>query len=979
MAIHTGDARLDAGEATAEGEARDYHGGVLNRASRVLSAGHGGQILVSEAGAALLRRDLPPGVELTDLGAYRLRDVPGPERLYQASYAGMGLRIFPPPRANPAHPTSLPPYLTHFFGRVAELARLGEMLRTDPAPDGDGDTGAVRLLTLTGPGGTGKTRLAVETAARLAEPLAGAVWFAGLSELTDPALIVPTVRGAMGLPNQPGADPFEQVSAALSRQPSLLVLDNFEQLVEAGGPAVVRDLLARAPTLSCLVTSRQVLGLAGEWEFPVGPLPTPPAWEQTPEGLMEVEGVRLFADRARASRPDFQVTRSNARAVAELVSHLEGIPLALELAAARAAVMSPAQMLGQLANRLDFFASRQREVVARHRTLRAAIDWSYQLLTPELRRFFARLSVFRGGWTAEAAEQVCGEPVGGSAADPALDLLEQLRECSLIVAEESPGTGDTRFRMLETLRQYAQERLVEAGERAAVQVRHRDHFLSLAEETKPKLYGPEQTRLLTVLDEEHDNLRQALRLCREEEDAAGIEAGLRLAASLEEFWWMRGHWSEGREHVTALLSRPGAREAAGARVGALNVAGTFACLQVDWAAAQSLFEEALALARELGDKGGIAESVYGLGTLAWHHGDLAAARAWEEERLALARELGDRRVIASALNRLGNIANRQGDYAAGLALLEESLAMKRELGDTQGILTCLYCIAVLAFRQGDYRAARALYEECLAKARAGKLGIHGYQEARAVVADRQGDHGEARALLEEFLATCREQGDKVGIAGTKGGIALYDRRLGVVALHQGDFGEARAVLEQGLAIERELGDRLGNPETLYGLGVVALHQGDYAEARALLEQSLAIQRDREEKGAIPYSLAGLGVVALHQGDYAEARALLDEGLALFRELGDKGGIAESLEAFASLALKEGEEKGEARCARLWGAAAALRDAIGAPLPPMDRPEQERDLAAVRAALGEAAFAAAWEAGRAMTWKQAVAYASGAEA
>ena len=538
MAIHTGDAELDDGE---------YHGFTLLRGARMIEAAHGGQVLCSDTTAALLRRDLEPEIHLRDLGIFRLKGLDNPERLFQVDYPGMPQREFPPPSAEAALTAKIPLQFTRFIGREQELDRLEEML--DPA------RGHARLVTLTGPGGTGKTRLAVEAAGRLIEPFNGAVWFVPLSEIADPRVFMDSIAAAMALPHAANSGPLDRVREALAKQPSLLVLDNLEQLVMDGGAAKgadaveeVKALLETLPDLSILSTSRAILGLPGEQEFVVPPLRTP-GGNESPQGLGMYESVTLFVDRAQAVKPDFRVTNQNAAAVAELCDRLEGLPLAIELAAARAQVLTPVQMLAQLSRRFEFLVSRKRGVAERQRTLRAAVDWSYRLLAPDLQRFFARLSVFRGGWSVEAAEEVCDEPL-------ALDFLAQLRECSLVLTEEVGG--EIRFRLLEMLREYAAERLT-AGEEELAARRHRSYYLDLAIRSEPKLTGPDPAEWLNRLEANVDNFRAALalrsvssrdgRALQSETDDPAIATRMSLAVSLSRFWSIRGHSREGRRAV----------------------------------------------------------------------------------------------------------------------------------------------------------------------------------------------------------------------------------------------------------------------------------------------------------------------------------------------------------------------------------------------------------------------------------------------
>jgi non-specific serine/threonine protein kinase len=560
----------------------------------------------------LLERDLPPGVQLADLGVYRLRDLPTPERLFQVNYAGAAETVFPPLRAEAGYASNLPVSFTRFFGREPEIGQLCDLLL---------DSGT-RLVTLSGPGGTGKTRLALEVASRLVPSFSGAVWFVSLADLSDAALIGDALVGALRLPRTPGREPLEQAIEALSKQPSLLVLDNFEQLVEAGA-GVVRTLLERVPDLTILVTSRQLLGLSGEREFALSPLPTPGGAADTPERLSLYGSVQLFVDRAQAVKPDFQVTNANAPAVAELCDRLEGIPLAIELAAARAQVLTPAQMLAQLQNRFAFLVSRKRDVAERHRTLRAAIDWSFRLLSPELQRFFARLSVFRGGWTVEAAEQVCEEPL-------ALDHLAVLRECSLVRTDDGSGSNEIRFGMLETLREFGQERLRETGEEWVLHKRHLDYFARFSQDSKKHLFGPEQKQWLDRYEHELDNMRSALEAALT--DVGDPDSGLRLALGYDRFWQVRGYVSEARGWLKRLLGCANALSEE-SRAKALYAAGFFALRQGDNPEARVLLEESLSAFRERGDTSFIARAADNLALVLQDQGDFEGRgrcmrRAW---------------------------------------------------------------------------------------------------------------------------------------------------------------------------------------------------------------------------------------------------------------------------------------------------------------------------------------------------------------
>jgi predicted ATPase/DNA-binding SARP family transcriptional activator/Tfp pilus assembly protein PilF len=925
MALHTGEIGR-AGKRRADRKPP----APLNQARRVLAATHAGQILCSEGTAVLLRRDLEPGLKLTDLGVYRLRGAESTERLFEVDYPGRSPQEFPPPDAEPGYTGNLPLQFSRFFGRAVETGGLQALLspgqerrgKREESTDKElGDEALeIRLVTLTGPGGTGKTRLALEVARRLLEPFRNAVWFVPLAALSDPGLLPDAVMAALQLSRSSSVDPFVQVVEMLNRQPALLILDNCEQLLEgtetAPLPGVqwVRSLLERVPELRCLVTSRRRLGLLGEREFPLAPLPIPQGAD-TPEQLTLYESVQLFVDRAQAVRPDFQVTNGNAAAVAGLCARLEGIPLALELAAARSQVLTPAQILNRLSGRLDFLSDSRRQTDARHQTLRAAIDWSYRLLSAELQHFFGCLAVFRGSWSLEAAEVVCAEPL-------ALDYLAMLRECSLLLALEEDPEG-MRFRLLETLREYAEDKLT-VEEREGLRRRHAEFFLALAVAAKEGMDGPEQSLWLARLEQEHDNLRAALRWCLETGEA---EMGLRLGGALASFWGVRGHLQEGRETLSHLLALPESRQVAPTvRAEALNGLGRLAYGLGDYTAAQTLHEESLALCRQSGDKSGTAWALHALGSVAFERSDYAAAQSLQEESLTLQRELQDQRGIAASLWWLGVIATNRGDYAAARTHLEESLALRQEAGDRGGIASALNSLGIVARGQGDHQSARTLYEQA--------------------------------------LALYREIGAKRSVAAALG-------NLGLVATDQGDFATARALYEEALTIQREMGARWNIATLLYNLGGVARAQTDMAAAQRLFAESLTIRRELGNRWGVAYALSGLGAVACERGDYAGAQRLFAESLTLKREIGDRPGIVAALDEFATLAVAQGQE---ARAATLYGAADALRTAIGAPLPPAEHAEHARQLQTVQAALTPADFDAAYAQGQAMPWEQAVTFA-----
>lgn len=618
-----------------------------------------------------------------------------------------------------------------------------------------------RLLTLTGPGGCGKTRLALEAARSLVEEYADGVWWVELTSLDDPALVPQEVARVLGVREEPGRALSETLADQLRPRQLLLVLDNCEHLVKAC--AVLADTLLRAcPNLRVLATSREALNISGEVVWGVPPLSLPEGRERVPpfKELSKYEAVRLFTERARQRRRGFELTPQNALGVVQICRRLDGLPLAIEMAAARVRALSVGQIAMRLDDRFWLLTRGRRTRLPHHQTLRAAVDWSYNLLTEAERALFNRLSVFAGGFALEAAEAVgAGD---GLEAYAVLGLVTRLVDKSLVAVEEV-ADGKMRYRLLETLRQYGRERLAASGEVEDTRCRHAAYFLALAEASEPALEGPEQAMWLDRLEVEHDNLRAALRWARESEDA---DTGLRLAGALWPFWAVRGYWGEGWEWLTGLLALPGAAERTAVRATALNGAGAMAYYRGDYTTVRSLWEESLAIRRELGDTAGIARSLNNLGAVAREEGDYDTARALWEESLAIKRELGDKPGIAVSFCNLGDLAREQGDLAAARSRWEESLKTWRALGDKQNIAGMLRRLGDLAYDLGDYNTARPLLEESLGMWRelGHTRGIAASLKSLGDVARSQGDHATARSLWEESLAIARELEDRRGVA-----------------------------------------------------------------------------------------------------------------------------------------------------------------------------------------------------------------------
>ncbi|HEX2028183.1 MAG TPA: adenylate/guanylate cyclase domain-containing protein [Nitriliruptorales bacterium] len=686
MGLHTG-------EGTLGGD--NYVGLDVNRAARIAASGHGGQVLLSKTTASLVEHDLPTGVTLRDLGEHRLKDLARVEHLFQLEVAGLA-GLFPPLRSLDARPNNLPRQRTSFVGREMELDETTRLLSEG------------RLLTLTGPGGAGKTRLALQLAAGVGEQFDGGVFFVGLGPITDPGLVAVTIAQSLGLPEAQGETrtALDRLVAYLADRQVLLVLDNFEQVLTAA--AVVSAVLEASPRTKVVVTSRAVLHLYGEREYPVPALRRPdPHHLPDLASLSQYESVRLFIERAMAVRPDFAVTNANAPAVAEICARLDGLPLAIELAAARVRLLPPEAILTRLGDRLALLVGGPRDLPARQQTLRQAIAWSHDLLRPEERRLFARLSVFVAGCRLPEAEAVCGPPH-----ELGLDVLEGLSALAenSLVTSSAEDPAEPRFGMLETIREFALERLAASGEEEDLRRRHAAAFLALAEDTAPQLYGADRRRCLDRLEREHGNFRAALSWALQRGETA---TALRLAAALWRLWQMRGHLVEGRRWVERALALPDAARHPQARLRALTAAGGLAHWQMDIEGQRGYYEQALALARDLGDEPAIANALYDLGFPLMYTGELDSASAVWEESVALFTALGDRHGAARA--RWARAFHRAltGDPAGAEQDLRQALAAFEEFDDAfmQGWVH--YGLAHLADREGDYERARAGWSEAL--------------------------------------------------------------------------------------------------------------------------------------------------------------------------------------------------------------------------------------------------------------------------
>lgn len=821
--------------------AEGYVGLDVHRAARICTAGHGGQILLSQSTRDLIEDNLPGDVELRDLGSHRLKDLARPEHIFQVVTPVLA-SDFPPLRSLNTMPNNLPMQLTSFIGREKEITEIKTLLST------------TRMLAITGPGGAGKTRLALQVAAEMLDVFGDGVWLVELASLSDLNLVPQTVASVLGVREQPGRSLLTTLSEYLRNKHLLLLLDNCEHLVAAC--AQLADALLKAcRNLRILVTSREALGVAGETLWHVRPLSLPDAnYAASPEDLVSYEAVRLFVERVRSSQPTFEVTRKNAPAVVRVCRQLDGIPLAIELAAARVKFLSIEQIAARLNDRFRLLTGGARTALPHHQTLRAAIDWSYDLLSEKERALLPRLSVFSGGWTLEAAETVCQG--SGVETHDVVDLLAHLADKSLILAEHK--AEEIRFGILETIRQYCWERLLESGEAPEFRRRHRDWFVSLVEGIEESLRGPDEATWLDRLETEHDNLRAVLDWSHTDEQSAGV--GLRLTGALERFWVVRGYFAEGRARLEAALSDSTSESPARAK--ALHGAGVLAGHQGDYNQAEARSREAAALWRKVGDKLGTALALNTLGQVARTRGDYGQATHLLEESLALIRDVGDKWALALTLNMLGVVARGRGDYARATALHEESRALRKELGDQKGLAVSLERLGLVALCQGDLDRARALFDESLTLGRdvGDRLAIAWATGDLAQVALYQGDYAEGQALQEKSLAIFRDLKDKAGVAESI-------RTLAKSAQAQGDRERAATLYTESLSLWKELGDAHGIARGLADVAALTV-QGQPERAAQLFAAS---GRLYEAIGALPSSFEH----ADHARDIATLRRVLD--------------------------------------------------------------------------------------------------------
>jgi predicted ATPase/class 3 adenylate cyclase len=920
MGIHTGAAESH------NGEYRGYL--TLSMIQRVMSAGHGGQILLSSASENLLRGQLPKDVTLRDLGEHKLKDVPQPVRIFQVVALDLQSE-FPALRALDVFPNNLPTQLTSFVGREKEMLEVTQALTPSltptPTPSGRGEH---RLVTLTGSGGTGKTRLSLQVASGMLEQFKDGVWFIELAPISEPGLVPNTVATVLRLRVEDSRPLMDVVMDWMRDKEVLFILDNCEHVIDACAQ-FANTILQNCRGVRILASSREALGIAGEVTYRVPSLPTPNETLDAHQ-LETFDSVQLFIQRATLTLPTFQLTDDNASFVAQICRRLDGIPLAIELAAARVKMLSVEQIAERLDDRFRLLTGGSRTALPRQQTLRALIDWSYQLLSEEERLLFRRLAVFVGGWTLDAAESVCGVPLslegrgrpeGSGEGLDVLELMTHLVDKSLINVEHSGG--ESRYHRLETIRQYAREKLFDTDEVASLRDKHLAYFAGLAERAEVELQGRAQKKWLARLEAEHDNLRAALEWSLKSQP----ETGLRIAAALREFWDTRGHLAEARKWLGTLLDATQSLPPDSTRVKALVAAMGFAARQTDLEGWRVFLDQEFTLARSLGDKWGVFQGLTAHALYKEHfENDYQGAEPLCLEAANLARELDDKLLIGQSLGPLASYALKRFEFARAEDLFRESLAMFRDAENEKEIAGALWNLAEVAFTRREYETARVSAEE--------SLGLY------------------------------RELDDKHGVA-----TAL--RALSKTVQNQGRLEQSQSAGEQSVALFRELNDRGCLGITLPVLARSFLAQGNIQRAYELAHEAVTMTREIGEFGAEVEALYALGRVAIAQDDAPNARKHILEAMTLLKQNMDASQVPSLLDALA-YALAISSQAPDA--VRLLGAAASLREKTNLSLMRVEQNEYERTIDAVKSKVTDADFQSLWSEGSSMTMDETIRFA-----
>jgi len=848
MGIHGGEA---------EWNGTDYMGYItLVRTSRLMAAANGEQILISDISYDKFKKNNDNELSFKDLGERRLKDVIKPIKLFQIISPGLR-EDFPPLKTLDARPNNLPIQLTSFIGREEVMKEIKKLLTQN------------RLLTVIGTGGAGKTRLAMQAGADMIDEFANGVFITELAPVTDEAMIVQTILNSLRVKEEPEKTLQETLINYLKDKELLFILDNCEHLINECAH-LSEILLSTCPHLKIIATSRESLNCSGEQTYRLPSLSLPDSSpDKTPEALSRFESVRLFIERALIVDSNFRITNDNAILISDICSRLDGIPLAIELAAARIKLLSIEKIYQRLGDSFNLLTGGRRTALPRQQTLRALIDWSYDLLSENEKMLWRKVSVFTGGWTLESAEEICS---GDKVKTETLDLLDQLSEKSIIMYDAEKE----RYRILETIKQYGEEKLKEANENEEMVSKHLGMFLDLSLTAEKNLVGNQALQWLEKLETEHGNLQSAIIRSVNNSES---EEGIKLAVALEKFWNLRGYYSTGRRLLDGILvNAEGVDRSLLAK--ALQCAGSLTIRQGEYEKARKFYKESLKLRVEIGDKQEIALALTGLGNIEMDQGNYEGAENFFNESLSLNKQTGDKSSIANSLMNIGNVNYGRRNFEKAKKYYEESLVISRETGEKNIIASLINNFGTVAFYLGNFE--------------------------------------EAQKYLQESILLKEELGDKYGVSVTL-------RNMGTIAMKQGDNEQAQKYLERSLSFSTEVGDKRSIAITYNNLGNVAIERENFEQAHQFYEQSLTLFREVGDKSGIAFSLTNLGSIAFNQLNYELSQIYYEESLSVFIEIGDNNDIAETLIGLAGILSNDNDFES---AVKLLGAVEALLSSAG---------------------------------------------------
>lgn len=886
----------------AEWNGKNYMGYItLARTARIMSAAYGEQILISEETVRSMQEKYEKDTGFRDLGERRLKDLIQPIKLFQVS--APELRIdFPPLKTLDARPNNLPVQLTSFIGKQQEMIFVRDLLAQ------------THLLTLTGTGGAGKTRLAMQLGADVIDEFADGVWIVELASLLEPELLPDVVTQTLRISQQTSENVMHTLIEYLRDKELLLILDNCEHLIHAAAE-FTQDLLKKIPKLKIIATSREALRIDGEQCHRILSLGIPnPDDKDTPEQLTQFESVRLFIERALSVNQNFRVNNNNAPALAQICFQLDGIPLAIELAAARTKALSVEQISERLSNRFHLLTGGRRTSLPRQQTLRALIDWSYDLLTVVEKTLWNRLSIFSGGWTLDSAEEICSDEKIESC--EVIDLMTLLVEKSIVIFNEEKR----RFRMLETIKQYGDEKLRESGEHSIFADKHLKYFAEFAVAASKELRGSKHAQTIALLESESGNVEKCLLWAVE---SSNMSEAHKLTGAMGYYWQLRGHYSEALRWLTVVTqTRPAMIDPVYCRV--LSHKGNFHRLKSNFENANKYLLESLELSREIGDESGVTDTVNRLGINEYDQGRFEGAIKYYEENLAVFMKNGDKHGISKTLNNLGNTASNLGDDEKAMRYYEESLVLRRELNDILGIGITLNNVGILAFERGEYD--------------------------KAIV------------LLKESLQVRKEMSDMEGTV-----ICLVN--LGHTVYNRGDFDEAKEYYDESLRVYEDMGERSGFSESYYNLGKVeyAKNQIDIAEEH--FESGLKIATELKSDSLIAVNLFGLGKTSSRKGKIDEAKQYYYDSLTLYRDMGNRKDIDLNLLRMSELFCTIGNYPNAARLLGFVKEEFLERKKIV--LPKAEQPAYDETLKNLKEKMNADDFAKSFEEGKGLGFERAI--------